>query len=166
MSFRPGLRSFRAAFQNFRTANRQTVGRRWQTTAEAPPPPPPKENLNPLSWNSPVGPKTVHFWAPVMKWILVGVSIADFTRPADQLSLTQNGALTATGAIWTRWCLIIKPKNYLLASVNFFLFLANGYQVARIIQYDRSNKSTKAVTEVKDVAAEAKDAVKGALGTK
>ncbi len=48
-----------------------------------------------------------------MKWGLVLAGISDFARPAENLSLLQNGALTATGAIWTRWCLIIKPKNYL-----------------------------------------------------
>lgn len=48
-----------------------------------------------------------------MKWGLVLAGISDFARPASALSLTQNGALTATGIIWTRWCLIIKPKNYL-----------------------------------------------------
>ena len=64
-------------------------------------------------WNSPVGVKTVHFWAPVMKWALVIAGISDFYRPPEKLSLTQSAALTATGLIWTRWCLIIKPKNYL-----------------------------------------------------
>lgn len=64
-------------------------------------------------WDSPIGLKTVHFWAPVMKWSIVLAGIADFARPAEKLSLTQNAALTATGLIWTRWCLIIKPKNYL-----------------------------------------------------
>lgn len=39
--------------------------------------------------------------------------MADFARPADKLSLTQNAALMGTGAIWTRWCLIIKPRNVL-----------------------------------------------------
>ena len=34
-------------------------------------------------------------------------------RPVEKLSLTQNAALTATGLIWTRWCLIIKPRNIL-----------------------------------------------------
>jgi len=48
-----------------------------------------------------------------MKWALVFVSIADFARPVESLSATQSGALMATGAIWTRWCLIIKPVNYL-----------------------------------------------------
>jgi len=48
-----------------------------------------------------------------MKWALVLAGISDFARPAEKLSVTQNVALTATGLIWTRWCLIIKPKNYL-----------------------------------------------------
>lgn len=55
-----------------------------------------------------------------MKWGLVLAGISDFARPAEKLSLTQNGALTATGLIWTRWCLIIKPKNYLCVSLPFF----------------------------------------------
>lgn len=49
----------------------------------------------------------------IVQWVLVAVSIADFTRPPESLSLVQSGALMATGGIWTRWCLIIKPKNYL-----------------------------------------------------
>jgi hypothetical protein len=48
-----------------------------------------------------------------MKWCLVLAGVADFARPAEKLSATQNGALTATGLIWTRWCFVIKPKNYL-----------------------------------------------------
>ena len=48
-----------------------------------------------------------------MQWALVLAGVADFARPAEKLSLTQNAALTATGAIWTRWCFVIRPKNYL-----------------------------------------------------
>jgi mitochondrial pyruvate carrier 2 len=56
------------------------------------------------------------------QWCLVIAGIADFARPASQLSTTQNVALTATGLIWTRWCLIIKPKNYL-----YVLFVPDLY---------------------------------------
>lgn len=47
------------------------------------------------------------------QWGLVIAGISDFQRPVEKLSLTQNAALTATGLIWTRWCMIIKPRNYL-----------------------------------------------------
>jgi ABC-type polysaccharide/polyol phosphate export permease len=50
-----------------------------------------------------------------LQWALVLAGISDFARPAEKLSFTQNLALTCTGIIWTRWCLIIKPKNYLYA---------------------------------------------------
>lgn len=36
------------------------------------------------------GPKTVFFWAPVMKWCLVAAGLKDLSRPADKLSMSQN----------------------------------------------------------------------------
>ncbi|KAI1645850.1 UPF0041-domain-containing protein [Daldinia loculata] len=109
-------------------------------------------------WNSPIGLKTVHFWAPVMKWAIVIAGISDFARPADRLSLTQNAALTATGLIWTRWCFVIKPRNVLLATVNFFLGCVGIIQVCRILMYRRSQKNLPAAAE--DGVAQAKEAVK------
>lgn len=67
--------------------------------------------------------------------------ISDIQRPVESMSGTQQIALLATGAIWTRWCMIIKPKNYLLASVNFFLGTVAGYQVFRIYNYQRDVKN-------------------------
>ncbi|KAL1957237.1 hypothetical protein VTO42DRAFT_6143 [Malbranchea cinnamomea] len=111
------------------------------------------------SWNSPVGLKTVHFWAPVMKWLLVLAGLSDMARPAEKLSLTQNAALMATGAIWTRWCLIIKPRNILLAAVNFFVGCVGLTQVVRIFLYRRSvdGSTTEAL---KDMTHEATDSTK------
>jgi hypothetical protein len=78
MSFRAGLRPvaslqpFRATFKhnaqqrNFTQHFRQKFGkggRRWQsTTAGEGAQGAKKENRNPFDLNSPVGPKTVHFW--------------------------------------------------------------------------------------------------------
>ncbi|CEH12561.1 upf0041-domain-containing protein [Ceraceosorus bombacis] len=70
--------------------------------------------------NHPAGPKTVFFWAPIMKWGLVIAGLKDLNRPADKLSLFQNAALAATGMIWVRYSLVITPVNYSLAAVNFF----------------------------------------------
>ncbi|KAK2075263.1 hypothetical protein P8C59_009404 [Phyllachora maydis] len=143
---RPILRSqFTAAHARRQASNRFRANfgpnaRRFQSTAadaEATA----KASWFKRMWDSPVGLKTVHFWAPVMKWALVLAGISDFARPAEKLSLTQNGALTATGLIWTRWCLIIKPKNYLLAAVNFFLGLVGVVQVSRILVHRSAQKS-------------------------
>lgn len=86
--------------------------------------------------NSETGPKTVHFWAPVFKWSLVIAGLNDIQRPVEKISGTQQIALFFTGVIWTRWAgFVIKPRNALLASVNFFLGGVAGYQLYRIVDY-------------------------------
>ncbi|KAF1978137.1 UPF0041-domain-containing protein [Bimuria novae-zelandiae CBS 107.79] len=134
MSFRPGSRIFNA----FRPFFRQ---QRNQSTAA------PEQSGFQKLWNSPVGPKTVHFWAPIMKWGLVVAGASDLTRPASQLSLNTNAALMTTGLIWTRWCFVIRPQNIFLATVNFFLFLTGATQTARILMYQRSLKGAEGQAE-------------------
>ncbi|KAK7729833.1 hypothetical protein SLS53_009131 [Cytospora paraplurivora] len=140
----------------FRSAySRQQWGRRWQSSSStssstADGAAAQQQSWFQRMWDSPIGFKTVHFWAPVMKWALVLAGIADFARPASSLSLQQNGALTATGLIWTRWCLIITPKNYLLAAVNFFLGVVGVIQCTRILAYRSSVKNESVVDKVKD----------------
>jgi hypothetical protein len=70
MSARFGIRAFRAQMParqvntNMRFAQRRT----YQSAAENPNNiEAPKAGKLVQLWNSPVGPKTVHFWAPIMK---------------------------------------------------------------------------------------------------
>jgi len=166
MSQRIGLRLLRASQSPaLRTSFRQPLLRRNVQTAGVPTVDAPATNQSALQklWNSPVGPKTVHFWAPIMKWGLVLAGIADLFRPAEKLSLTQNLALMGTGAIWTRWCLIIKPKNIFLATVNFFLFCVGTTQVSRIMFWRSSQKDTPAGHELKEAAKEQGQVLEGVL---
>jgi len=65
-----------------------------------------------------------------MKWGVVLAGAADFAKPADKLSLNTNMALMATGSIWTRWCFVIKPKNYLYVFPPFlFMQILSVYAV-------------------------------------
>nr|ACQ58713.1 Brain protein 44 [Anoplopoma fimbria] len=111
--------------------------------------------LRPL-YNHPAGPKTVFFWAPVFKWGLVGAGLADMTRPADKLSLSQSAVLTATGLIWSRYSLVIIPKNWNLFCVNFFVGSAGASQLYRIWRFNQDQKA-----EAKE-AKEAKEAIEAA----
>ncbi|KAL1606811.1 hypothetical protein SLS60_004218 [Paraconiothyrium brasiliense] len=158
MSFRPGSRIFNA----FRPFFRQ---QRNQSTAA------PEQSGFQKLWNSPVGPKTVHFWAPIMKWSIVIAGASDLARPASQLSLNTNAALMTTGLIWTRWCFVIRPKNIFLATVNFFLFLTGATQTTRILMWQRSVKDAESQAqaegkelkeELKDVAAKVEGKVENA----
>ena len=70
--------------------------------------------------------------------------LGDLNRPAEKLSLTQTigkitkthkQALAATGIIWSRYSLVITPKNYSLFGVNVFVGAIGCYQLYRIWQY-------------------------------
>jgi len=83
-----------------------------------------------------------------MKWGMVLAGASDFSRPAESLSFTQNFALMCTGAIWTRWCFVIRPKNVALAAVNALVFAVGATQVGRIYLYNQSLKTTEGQVEV------------------
>lgn len=83
---------------------------------------------------------------------MVIAGIGDMQRPAEKLSLTQNLckylkkkkgkhaskngliALMLTGLIWSRYSMVIIPKNYSLLAVNVFVFGTAGIQVGRIFK--------------------------------
>lgn len=87
-----------------------------------------------------------------------------------------------TGAIWTRWCLIIKPRNVLyveslaspvppdppmtqsltyhrLAAVNFFLGCVGVVQVSRIYMWRKSQEGS-ATEAAKDMEQDVADSAK------
>ncbi|KAL9031453.1 MAG: hypothetical protein Q9196_000514 [Gyalolechia fulgens] len=97
------------------------------------------------------------------QWALVLAGVSDFYRPAEKLSLTQNLALTATGAIWTRWCFVIKPRNILLAAVNFFLGCVGVVQVSRILMWKRQVKQETASGLIQQDAEDVVKTVKGGV---
>jgi hypothetical protein len=82
------------------------------------------------------GPFTVHFWAPMSKWLISGASFMDFDRPIEKVSIPQYSALTATGFFFTRYALLVSPVNFVLCSVNIALFASSGYHLTRKINGD------------------------------
>ncbi|CCC69726.1 hypothetical protein NCAS_0D01450 [Naumovozyma castellii] len=97
-------------------------------------------------WQSETGPRTVHFWAPTLKWGLVVAGLSDVSRPVEKVSGAQNLSLLATALIWTRWSFVIKPRNILLASVNSFLGLTAGYHIVRIANHRIRNGDSMSQT--------------------
>ncbi|XP_021933052.1 mitochondrial pyruvate carrier 2-like, partial [Zootermopsis nevadensis] len=101
--------------------------------------------LQPL-WNHEAGPKTIFFWAPVFKWSLVIAGLGDLARPAEKLSIPQSAALSATGLVWSRYSMVIIPKNYSLFSVNVFVALTGLYSLGRALNYQYNVKGKAATT--------------------
>jgi hypothetical protein len=64
---------------------------------------------------------------------LVIAGIGDITRPAEKVSISQCSALAATGIVWSRYSLVIIPKNWSLFSVNVFVGATNTYHLVRAI---------------------------------
>ena len=60
------------------------------------------------------GPFTVHFWAPMSKWLISGSSFFEYDRPTEKISLAQYTALTMTGLFFSRYALLVAPINYTL----------------------------------------------------
>lgn len=77
----------------------------------------------------------------------------DLRRPADQLSIGQCGSLAATGIIWSRYSLVIIPKNYGLFSVNVFVALTQIVQLYRAFTFDKKVKAMSALPEAEKVPA-------------
>ncbi|KAJ8711844.1 hypothetical protein PYW08_008798 [Mythimna loreyi] len=92
-------------------------------------------------WEHPAGPKTIFFWAPAFKWGLVIAGLGDLQRPVESLSISQSASLAATGLIWSRYSLVIIPKNYSLFAVNVFVACTSLYQLSRAYRYSRDLKA-------------------------
>lgn len=86
--------------------------------------------------NHPAGIFTVHGWAPIFKWALSITNIIEYDRPVEKISTMQQTALAATGFIWSRYSLVITPKNYSLFAVNFILGLTGAYHLSRKLYSD------------------------------
>lgn len=82
---------------------------------------------------------------------VAGASFADYFRPADQISMSQQGALMVTGSIWTRWCFVITPKNYALAAINASVGLGGGYQFIRAYMYHQNHPEIPLAAHEKQV---------------
>jgi mitochondrial pyruvate carrier 2 len=76
------------------------------------------------------------------KWGLVVAGLADLARPAELLSVEQTVAIGSTGFIYSRFSMVIIPKNYTLLSVNVFVAITQSIQLYRALRYkyDTRNK--------------------------
>jgi hypothetical protein len=81
--------------------------------------------------NHPAGPFTIHFWCPLAKWGIVIANLSDLKRPAENISTNQQCVVTFSGLVWSRYSLIVTPRNVPLFAVNFFMSFSGLYQLFR-----------------------------------
>uniref|UniRef100_A0A0E0LU17 Mitochondrial pyruvate carrier n=1 Tax=Oryza punctata TaxID=4537 RepID=A0A0E0LU17_ORYPU len=81
-------------------------------------------------------PRRLHFWAPTFKWGISIANVADFAKPPEKISYPQQVAVACTGVIWSRYSMVITPKNWNLFSVNVAMAGTGLYQLSRKIRKD------------------------------
>eukprot|EP01017_Pseudomicrothorax_dubius_P000851 TRINITY_DN0_c2777_g1_i2.p1 TRINITY_DN0_c2777_g1~~TRINITY_DN0_c2777_g1_i2.p1 ORF type:complete len:106 (-),score=24.25 TRINITY_DN0_c2777_g1_i2:29-346(-) len=91
-------------------------------------------------WNSPVGPKTTHFWGPVMNWGFVVQGIIDRDRPAERLSRNMQAVLSVYSLLFMRFAYRVQPRNWLLFGMHFTNFWLQFRLFARRMKYEMDLK--------------------------
>ena len=91
--------------------------------------------------NSPVGPKTTHFWGPAANWGLVLAGILDSNKPVDKISMKMTTVLFFYSCFFMRFAWMVKPRNLLLFSCHFCNCCAQLNLLKKRWDYDRSQAS-------------------------
>ncbi|KAK4410777.1 Mitochondrial pyruvate carrier 1 [Sesamum angolense] len=68
--------------------------------------------------NSPVGPKTTHFWGPVANWGFVIAGLVDTKKPPEMISGNMTAAMCVYSALFMRFAWMVQPRNYLLLACH------------------------------------------------
>ncbi|XP_073037235.1 mitochondrial pyruvate carrier 1 isoform X1 [Primulina eburnea] len=81
--------------------------------------------------NSPVGPKTTHFWGPVANWGFVLAGLVDMKKPPEMISGNMTGAMCMYSALFMRFAWMVQPRNYLLLACHASNESVQLYQLSR-----------------------------------
>lgn len=67
---------------------------------------------------SPMGPRTIHFWAPVANWGIAMAGILDFNKPVECISERMTSVLAVYSAMFMRFAWRVQPRNYILLACH------------------------------------------------
>ncbi|KAL8478568.1 hypothetical protein ACS0TY_030453 [Phlomoides rotata] len=81
--------------------------------------------------NSPVGPKTTHFWGPVANWGFVIAGLVDMQKPPEMISGNMTAAMCVYSALFMRFAWMVQPRNYLLLACHASNETVQLYQFSR-----------------------------------
>ncbi|KAF3786420.1 Mitochondrial pyruvate carrier 1 [Nymphaea thermarum] len=82
-------------------------------------------------WNSPVGPKTTHFWGPVANWGFVLAGLVDMQKPPEMISGNMTAAMCVYSGLFMRFAWMVQPRNYLLLACHASNETVQLYQLSR-----------------------------------
>ncbi|XP_068661330.1 mitochondrial pyruvate carrier 1-like isoform X1 [Aristolochia californica] len=81
--------------------------------------------------NSPVGPKTTHFWGPVANWGFIVAGLVDTQKPPELISGNMTTVLCVYSVLVMRFAWMVQPRNYLLLASHVSNETVQLYQLQR-----------------------------------
>ncbi|GJR43489.1 mitochondrial pyruvate carrier 1-like protein [Tanacetum coccineum] len=81
--------------------------------------------------NSPVGPKTTHFWGPVANFGFVAAAMADIKKPPEMISGNMTAVMCVFSALCMRFAWVVRPRNHLLLVCHASNETVQLYQLSR-----------------------------------
>lgn len=81
--------------------------------------------------NSPVGPKTTHFWGPIANWGFVVAGLVDMNKPPEMISGNMTAAMCVYSGLFMRFAWMVQPRNYLLLACHASNETVQLYQLSR-----------------------------------
>ena len=93
--------------------------------------------------NSPVGPKTIHFWGPVANWGFVLAGILDMNKPVECISERMTATLCCYSIMFMRFAWKVQPRNMILFACHFSNASAQAMLLARKIKYNMSDEAKR-----------------------
>ncbi|GAV64304.1 UPF0041 domain-containing protein [Cephalotus follicularis] len=85
-------------------------------------------------WNSPVGPKTIHFWGPALQWGVPVAAVLDTQKPPEMISGNMTAVLCVYSALFMRFAYMVQPRNYLLLACHVSNETVQLYQLSRWVK--------------------------------
>ncbi|KAG6659685.1 hypothetical protein I3843_03G048400 [Carya illinoinensis] len=82
-------------------------------------------------WNSPIGPKTTHFWGPVVGWSIPIAALADSKKPPELISGNMTTVMCVYSALFMRFAYMVRPRNYHLLVCHVANESVQLYQLSR-----------------------------------
>ncbi|CAH9068808.1 unnamed protein product [Cuscuta europaea] len=81
--------------------------------------------------NSPIGPKTTHFWGPIANWGFVAAALLDTQKPPEMISGEMSSAMCIYSALSMRFAWMVQPRNHLLLACHVSNECVQLYQLSR-----------------------------------
>mmetsp|Transcript_29354 Transcript_29354/g.53866 ORF Transcript_29354/g.53866 Transcript_29354/m.53866 type:complete len:113 (+) Transcript_29354:151-489(+) len=99
--------------------------------------------------NSPVGPKTTHFWGPVANWGFVFAGINDMRKSPEYISPNMTSAMCVYSALFMRFAWMVQPRNYILFGCHICNECVQLIQLSRWAKWHYSEPQTILALEAK-----------------